>query len=57
MAAVLIGGANVLGRRGEPQRAARVRRTPTPKAVSPTSAQDPLIDDEIAAILKKRGIS
>jgi hypothetical protein len=57
VAVVLIGGANMLGRRGEPRQKPRARRTTAPKAVSPTTQHDPLIDDEIQAILKKRGIS
>lgn len=62
VAAVLIGGANLVARRGEPDRPRTRRRTPdgSPKAVAATRKQDPLIDDELAeiqAILKKRGIS
>jgi hypothetical protein len=62
VAVVLIGGANLVSRRGGPDkpRASRRRRTSkadSPKAVARTTAPDPLIDDEIEAILKKRGIS
>lgn len=68
VAFVLIGASKVMGRRGESgtneSRASgpRKRRTgkPAPKAVGPTTRNDPLIDDEMAeiqAILKKRGIS
>ncbi len=63
VAFVLIGGANWVARRGKPDEPAKpqaARGASTPKAVAPTSAHDPLIDDEMAeiqAILKKRGIS
>ena len=65
VAIVLIGGARMVARRGQPDKADKpdksaVRRTPSPKAVAPTKSTDPLIDDEMAeiqAILKKRGIS
>jgi hypothetical protein len=62
VAVVLIGGANVVTRRGAPDKPRRSRRTTSeaPKAVQPTKTPDRLIDDEMAeiqAILKKRGIS
>ena len=65
VAIVLIGGARMVARRGQPDKADKpdksaVRRTPSPKAVALTKSTDPLIDDEMAeiqAILKKRGIS
>ena len=62
VAIVLIGGARAVTRRGQPDKPdkAVARRTSSPKAVAPTQANDPLIDDEMAeiqAILKKRGIS
>jgi hypothetical protein len=68
VAIVLIGGARMVARRGQPDKSdksdksdkAAVRRTSSPKAVAPTKNTDPLIDDEMAeiqAILKKRGIS
>jgi hypothetical protein len=59
VAFVMIGGANALSRRVDPK-PAKTRGAAAPKAVSKTSAPDPLIDDEMAeiqAILKKRGIS
>ncbi len=59
VAFVLIGGARMVARRGQPDEPT-VRRTSSPKAVAPTTGSDPLIDDEmreIQAILKKRGIS
>jgi hypothetical protein len=60
VAFVMIGGARVFSRRGEPEQGRSARRTSSPKAVAKTSNPDPLIDDEMAeiqAILKKRGIS
>jgi hypothetical protein len=60
VAVVLIGGANALGRRAGPDEPRAARREKAPKAVGPTTKNDPLIDDEMAeiqAILKKRGIS
>jgi predicted membrane protein len=66
VAVVLIGGANAVSRRIDPKPAKSKKQKKSsgaaqPKAVSRTSAPDPmLIDDEMAeiqAILKKRGIS
>jgi hypothetical protein len=63
VAIVLIGGARAVSRRvpgGKPDRRTRGAAPAAPRAVSPPSKQDPLIDDEMAeiqAILKKRGIS
>jgi hypothetical protein len=61
IAFVLIGGANAVSRRVDPKPAKGTKTTKaSPKAVSPTTSADPLIDDEMAeiqAILKKRGIS
>ena len=64
VAFVLIGASNVMSRRGDSAKPSPSRkRSPgkaAPKAVGPTTRNDPLIDDEMAeiqAILKKRGIS
>ena len=60
VAFVMIGGANMVSRRIDPKPKKAPRGASQPKAVSPTAAPDPLIDDEMAeiqAILKKRGIS
>jgi hypothetical protein len=60
VAFVLIGASNFLTRHQEPRAEKSRRRKAEPKAVGPTTRQDPLIDDEMAeiqAILKKRGIS
>jgi hypothetical protein len=60
VAFVLIGASNVVTRRAKPEPKATKRRADKPKAVGPTTKNDPLIDDEMAeiqAILKKRGIS
>ena len=64
VAFVLIGASNVMCRRGDSAKPSQSRkRRPdkaAPKAVGPTTRNDPLIDDEMAeiqAILKKRGIS
>jgi hypothetical protein len=64
VAFVLIGASNVMSRRGDSTKPSQSRkRRPdkaAPKAVGPTTRNDPLIDDEMAeiqAILKKRGIS
>lgn len=68
VAMVLVGGANLVARRGEPERPRKGRRTTakdrgapsSPKAVPAATPRDPLIDDELAEIqelLKKRGIS
>jgi hypothetical protein len=60
VAFVLIGGSGLVRRRSGDQPQPRPRRTDKPKAVAPTTKNDPLIDDEMAeiqAILKKRGIS
>jgi hypothetical protein len=64
VAFVLIGASNVMSRRGDSTKPSQsTKRRPgktAPKAVGPTTRNDPLIDDEraeIQAILKKRGIS
>ena len=62
VAFVMIGGANLVARRGAPDEPRKKRRTAgaSPKALKPTAKHEPLIDDEMAeiqALLKKRGIS
>jgi hypothetical protein len=65
VAVVMIGGANAVSRRLDPKpekkKKDKSKGAAQPKAVSRTTAPDPLlIDDEMAeiqAILKKRGIS
>ena len=64
VAFVLIGAGGFVSQRRQPATKPSskppARRAEQPKAVSPASRNDPLIDDEMAeiqAILKKRGIS